>query len=1402
MNDKVIYRQQFTYCGKPNCNRCRAGSGHGPYWYAFISKNGQTVRKYVGKNLPVDVHLSTQGSLETFKIDSHIEHMARVAQAPLFKVYQLGQFRLERRVGHEWEAVSNPPWQHHNVRMLLAYLLHSPGRRRGREQILEELWPDQDIENATNRLNNTVHGIRQLLEPELARPAQSRLLRLEADVLTLADAGMIWSDSDAFDSLSTRAQGASEPAQAEAWIEEAVALYGGDFLQGERVSEWALARREVLQRVWIGLLLELADYRIAQGALARAIDALNPLLAVDATNEAAVRRLMLALILLDRRNEALNAYHKLTNALAENYGIAPLVETRKLFEAIRKEDIAEWLPTQQIPERRSAEPPTKRQTDEKEAVRTGTQPAQSKQVHVGQIGRSHQSPLIGRSEELAILRKAMLATEQSFETIAGDKRLFLLLKGEAGIGKTRLAEELSREVGKRGWSVAWSRSYEQESDIPYRLWTEILRKAIATLHEEEYKQLVSETQQVGTTATVGNYDVQHLSTLLPELQQALPAGTVAHTLRSTQEQLYLWEATCRFLTAISQRRPLLIVLDDLHWADDSSLELLSYLIRHLHTQADQHILLLGTCRETELTQSHPLRALVSLLQRDQAISTLGIQPLTQAQIGTLVAPLPDTIVQHIQTQAAGNPFFAEELARYSYAELSTTRSMEGQQNIPAAVTIVLPETITAALERRMSHLSNACRRLLGKAAVLGGTFEFTLLRLMESSHAPNYDEDMLLDQLDEALQAGVLTEESNGLHIVYHFWHPMIVGHLYGQLSGARRTQLHRRAAEALQQLYRECEGEVGAAITQHLVQGGGSSLQITKYAELAGNRAYELSAYPEAQHHYQLAIAHREEAKRGEGSAKEGGTPMIALSEEMHLAFLHERLGECLMVQGHYYEGYTHFEHVLKIRSQQTFVTQAERQREAQIQALLWYEMGQAHGHTTYLTLVQECNERGQQVLREAGVTSGVAWACLRLQYSNKCYDEGNYDEARAAAQEGLRMFEDEIERRGERELRGVELTPGTIAQSTQTLRTIEGDRSELGNIYETLGIIAGTTGQISESLTYLNTALAIFEQQNNIRSMANVCNNIGTAFMLKTAHVSANSYYQRSLSLAERVGDFPLISTVYINLGDLATLVGDLVEAESWYRRSLKLAEKVDLSLDMCFVYCALTTNLQEQGKLSKSIEAVRHALALGRKSNSSPMIGMALITLASLRIILVEEEQAARGVDGEDHSIHRRLQRNLRTIQHALMLTGLRAEDMAKARLAQAYVYLQLGDGETAEEIAKELMSTVEQQQHFQLLAQAQRLLGLILSAARRYVRAEEYFQLSLQTSREYGMSLEYARTQTGLGALLLQSCPVEPRYQQGLRYLEEAIATFADRQATLDLEKAKRLLPKDLHMFPST
>ena len=173
----------------------------------------------------------------------------------------------------------------------------------GREQAMEALWPDLDIETAANRLNGAVHEARQVLEPEITRPAASRMLRLERDVLILADASQIWVDAEEFESLLNKANMAKDPEQVEQLLEEASKLYGGDYLLEELYSEWASPRRESLRRGWMGLLLKLAEMRASRGALTSAIEPLDRLLTTDPTHETAVRRLMVILTRLDRRGE-------------------------------------------------------------------------------------------------------------------------------------------------------------------------------------------------------------------------------------------------------------------------------------------------------------------------------------------------------------------------------------------------------------------------------------------------------------------------------------------------------------------------------------------------------------------------------------------------------------------------------------------------------------------------------------------------------------------------------------------------------------------------------------------------------------------------------------------------------------------------------------------------------------------------------------------------------------------------------------------------------------------------------------------------------------------------------------------------------------------------------------------
>src|SRR5919109_708940 len=158
MDGKVTYHQQVSYCGKPRCRRCREGIGHGPYWYAYQTVNGRTIRTYVGKHLPGEM----KGAIEPAK-----ESMAAPELADaVARLYALGQFRLEyRNEQRQWQLVADAAMQHQRVRALLHCLISIPGRSLGPEQAMEMLWPDLDFEPPAPRLDGAVYSLRRLLEP-------------------------------------------------------------------------------------------------------------------------------------------------------------------------------------------------------------------------------------------------------------------------------------------------------------------------------------------------------------------------------------------------------------------------------------------------------------------------------------------------------------------------------------------------------------------------------------------------------------------------------------------------------------------------------------------------------------------------------------------------------------------------------------------------------------------------------------------------------------------------------------------------------------------------------------------------------------------------------------------------------------------------------------------------------------------------------------------------------------------------------------------------------------------------------------------------------------------------------------------------------------------------------------
>lgn len=1434
MTGKITYRQQLTRCGKQRCRKCKEGSGHGPYWYAYWSENGRTVSKYIGAKLPEQVRV--EQALENAK--TFADPLASQLTSPVLRVYLLGQFRVERKLPlGEWQVMDGRLWQRRRARALLGCLLGSANRRLGREQVMDLLWPDLEVEIAANRLNGAVHELRQMLEPELERPAASHMLRLERDVLELAANSLIWVDAEVFENTIKEANITTDPLRARQLQEEAANLYRGSYLLEELYSEWAAQRRDALHRAWVGLLLDLAQRQAKQEEYANAIETLDRLRTTDPTNETALQHLMLLLTQRDRRGEALQVYRQHESLLKRDYEAEPLPETTELYEKLLKGHVP-TLYTQKIepvvvPTAPAPEPP--------EVELAFTRP-------LFQLGRHYQNSLIGREQELHTLQEVLYSLEQlassseplSTHASAIPKPLslhskptgihtasrsrqrhihFMLLRGEPGIGKTRLSEELSLEAYSRGWTVAWSRSYEQESSIPYHPWTDVLRtlfKSTSAFADLINQQKNTPAEHLIRERANASLKLERLSALLPDLEIINQADSkVAPPISHEQDRLHLWEAALSLIEAFSKQQPLLLVLDDLHWADESSIDLLAYLIHHFQ---DQPVLLIGTCRDGELAPQHKLRSLIADLQREQTITIVPVLPLSQTQIGTLVAHLPEDAVESIQSQAAGNPFFAEELARYVVTpHTGDLASLATQSRARPAAS--LPEAIAAVLERRLGRLSHGCQQLLGKAAVIGGLFELRQLLPM----ANEYDEDTVLDQLDEALHAGLLIEEGTGANISYHFWHPLIISHLYGRLSAARRAQLHRRAAEAFQTIATNQPEKIAATIVYHLSKGGGDPQLLAHYAEQSGNQAYALAAYAEAQQYYILVFQALNESSFRAPSHTDvhkyiqqvitKDSNQLPCTDPLHLCRMLERIAECSIILGDFTEGREVYEYILALRSSDRFkrhinaslsLAKNDRQSrlEAQIQALLWREIGNTWTYTSEYESANRCYKHGKEVMLQAGVTSGAAWACLHLQYGALLRLEGDYKQARRYLQEALTMLEEivhdplispvvadnTIHRQSNHEFNYTD----RALPLTRIERALTGDPLEIGYAHERLGIVAASLGEVNSALEHLNTALTIYEQSELVSEMARVCGNLGAVNIVKGAHDAARTYMQRALKLAERGGDLPNMTFVTHNLGDVAQRSGALQEAEGWFNQSLHLAEKINDRERISWSSISLASVQADLGNLPEAALNIQRAISTSRTIKSQRCIRYALLGLADLRI--TQAIAAQHLPDAKDRSIQitRLLLRAKTTLQKIITLEGLEIENIIDSKHLLALDHFLLGDLDTALEIAQQTLKEALRYETPRIIGRAYRLLGRILGAQKQPPQASYYFQQAIHICQEHGLRLDHGRSLYNYGLLLLNQSEQTRLTSPGLDYLKDASHLFRECHAALDLAATEQYI----------
>lgn len=719
---------------------------------------------------------------------------------PPLRVELLGGFR----VSCAERTVDDAQWRLSKARSLVKLLALSAGQQLHREQVIDYLWPDLAPDAAMNNLHQVLFAARRALAAvigDAAAPAQ--VIPMQRQVLRLTPPGPLWIDALVFEERAEIALQSDDPSLSYGCID----LYAGDLLPEDRYEEWAEAPREQFRDHYLTVLSHLGRLHEERNEPAPAIDALRRLIAADPVQEDAHIRLMRGYALTGRSQQALRQYHRLLDILERELDSLPSREADRLNAAILDGQFAP-APTRPAP------------------------PAVDPDPSPSEIPSS-ESTFVNRERELDAMRAGL------GRVLAGQGGV-VLLGGEPGIGKTRAAEEFTRQARAAGALVRWGRCYDGEGSLAFWPWIQILR---ADLEERDPVTMVAE---MGARAA-------DIARLVPDLREQLPdlPELQQGQLDPDQERFRLFDSVGTYLAQASARQPLVLVFDDLHWADRSSLQLLEFVADDMR---ERGVLLVCIYRDGGLERHHPLTRTLNRLARHEPGQRLHFDGLSVEHVGrvselTSGRTPPTGLIEVIHGQTEGNPLFVREVVRLLLDEGRFDESAD-----LGSWRVTIPRGVRETIALRLDRLSDAAIRALEIAAVIGRDFDLAILEPVseQSAHA-------LLAALEEGLAAGVLSE-SESRPGLFRFNHALIQQTLYEDVSAARRVLLHGRIGGALAASHAVDLGPVLADLAfhyQHAARGNDAGMVTLaiEYGTLAGAQAMDQVAYADASGHFERAL-------------------------------------------------------------------------------------------------------------------------------------------------------------------------------------------------------------------------------------------------------------------------------------------------------------------------------------------------------------------------------------------------------------------------------------------------------------------------------------------------------------------------------------------------------------------
>jgi anti-anti-sigma factor len=727
----------------------------------------------------------------------------------------------------------------------------------------------------------------------------------------------------------------------------------------------------------------------------------------------------------------------------------------------------------------------------------------------------HRSRFVGREAQLQRLQQLWALAQK-------DQGSIILISGEAGIGKTRLVEELSSTLS--GAAVLFGHCSESEESTPLQPFIELIRAYLAITSATEVKE-----QLAGSAAVV--------ATLTPEFYALLSNAAPTAQLSSEHDRLLLMQGFCRFVENATGTRPWLMVLDDLHWADPSSLQLLQHLARHVGTMP---LLIAATYRDVELEPQHPLHDFRRNLSRYQHCHQMRLERLGEQDVRQLLHSVweqeaPDEWVRAIFERAGGNPFYLEEVAK-DLSDQGAVVLRDGAWHFAPLVEIKLPARIHDVILRRVARLSPTTQDVVRLAAVLGQQFSFADLTTITEQ-----PQEQLLESLDELLERDMLRESEGGATIV--FSHSEIQQIVYEELNPLRRRILHRRVAIAMEQAHAGRTEVMAAQLAYHFVEAGDQ--------EKGFGYSLEAARQAHALHAYQAALMWYEEAAK----LLPAGEHYLGQAID-----LYQGLGLMRQAQARLDEATAAFEQMRAA---------AESAADAPAQARAWNRLAESYfrrgNHQQALecaglseVIAQSAGEAGQKELAEALFRQG--WQLAHL---------GKLGRAFALAEQVLAFS----------------LSLGSAGRREQALS------------FNLLALVTGHLGQHEESADYQEKALTLFREIGEHERVATMLQNLGVNASERGDYYTAVVLYQEALAVQREIGNRNGEMVILCNLGGAHVGLGEFVEAEADLRQLLRMAEGSGRLMFLSQAYTFLARACLGQHNVAEALQAACYALTLAK-------------------------------------------------------------------------------------------------------------------------------------------------------------------------------------------------------------